>query len=522
MGAGMDNGSWRGTLQTQTAWQQIAVALGFAAIYFGLRLISFSHWDVVAGLELAALLLLPYRFWVALAVGECIPLAWVAITCVTSFGWEWAAFKAFPSICLVMPVVYACRERLGLLRNSKQPLNMMALALCAGLAAATVASYNIWLLVLAPRPAGYPPLHEWMVRYLLGHFLGILTLAPLVIAIRDTTRGKSFQTVVDQVVDSRLIVDSIGILVPTLGLLIWIGSRAKVDSDIRYIAQIAMFLPLVMLALRHGWQGAAIGSAAANIAIILLMPARYDHGTLQSQALMAFVIPTMLIIGSRISAWHQQDQQEKQDMRNALALAQRNYHEGERQLRRAAYMLREMQTLGSSWMRYPNNLSDYQRTRPLMEAASKLIEYCDPLDGQGRSLSRALENGSLAQVLADHQIPFKTNYHGGVSALPGTMHLAIYRMICGGVSHLAAQDFLSDVVINVRCVHYQSQRWVILRMQGTEDHGSLRAESRLIALQQLSMHDGFQAINDSAATFGGAARQRTRDRRLHLTVVMSA
>jgi two-component system, NarL family, sensor histidine kinase FusK len=520
-GEGMEKGPRRVALQSQSAVRQISVTLGFAASYFGLRAISFSHWDVVAGLELAALVLLPYRYWLALAVGEFIPLVSVAITCASSFGWAWATFKAFPSICLIMPVVYGCRERLGLLRSRGPSVNVMVLVACAGLAALVVAGYNIWLLKLAPRPPGYPPLHTWMVRYVLGHFLGILTLTPVAIAVHEAMKGKTLRTLMSQLGDSRLVVDSAGILIPTLGLLIWIGSRAKLDSDVRYMAQVAMFLPLVMLALRHGWQGAAIGGAAASVGIVVLMPARYDHATLQAQALMVFVIPTMLIIGSRISAWHRQDQQEKQDMRNALALAQRNYHEGERQLRRAAYMLREIQTMGSSWMRYPSTMDDYQRTRPWVEATSRFIEYCDPLEGQGRSLPNALQKGSLAQVLADHQVPFRANYHGGVSALPGALHLTLYRMICGGVTHLAAQDHLGEVTINVRCVHYHSQRWIVLRVLGAEDIGGQRSGSRLMALQQLSRHESFQAINDSAATFGGAARQRTRDRWLHLTIVLS-
>ncbi|GGA14355.1 hypothetical protein GCM10011408_40130 [Dyella caseinilytica] len=519
----MDKGPGRNTLRAHQAVRQLVVMLGFAGVYFALRAVSFSHWDLVAGLELAALILLPYRYWAALAVGEFIPLTTVAITCVSSFGVAWASFKAVPSICLVMPIVYVCRERLGLIRRRGDGVSMPALVLCTAAAALAVAAYNILLLWLAPRPPGYPPLHQWMLRYVLGHSLGILTIAPLAIAVWVAVRGKTFKTLVSELRDNRMLVDSIGVLIPVLGLLLWIGSRAKLGSDVRYMAQVAMFLPLVMLALKNGWQGAAVGSTAASIAIVMLMPAKYDHATLHAQVLLLFVTSTMLIIGSKITAWHRQDQQEKQDMRNALALAQRNYHEGERQLRRAAYMLREMQTLGSSWLRFPTQMSDYQRAQPVVDAANRFIEYCDPLEGQGRSLPKALEKGSLAQVLSQHQIPFRTNFHGGVSALPNAMHLAIYRMICSGVTHLAAQDHVGQVLISVRCVHYRDQRWVILRMTGTEDHDPFPlSESRLMALQQLSRHTNFQAINDDAATFGGAARQRASERGLHLTVVMSA
>jgi two-component system, NarL family, sensor histidine kinase FusK len=519
-GERMETGSWRNAFRAHAVLRQIAVVLGYAAGYASLHAISFSHWSIFAGFELAALILLPYRYWFALAVGEMIPSASMAIDCVSSFGLTWALLKAFPSICFVMPFVFGCRERLGLLGRRGEFANPMVLVLCAAFAALVVSGYNTFMLSFAPRPPGFVPLHEWMLRYVLGHFLGILTLTPLILAARDAVRGKTLRQWVSEIQDSRLLVESISILIPTLGLLIWIGSLSAMGSDVRYIAQVAMFLPIVMLALRHGWLGAAIGGSAASVAIVVLMPARYDHDTLQAQTLMAFVLATMLIIGTKITAWHRQEEQEKLDMRSALALAQRTYFEGEQQLHRAAIMLREMQTMGS-WFRHASSLERYQRTQPLMEAASRFIEYCDPLDGQGRSLSGALQKGSLAQVLADHKVPFRANYYGGVSALPARLHLAIYRMICGSVVHLAEEDYLGEVVISVRCRQYRSRRWVVLRVLGKEAHGAPLSHTGTLALQQLSRHNSFQSLRDSAATFGGAARQRTRGRWRHLTIALS-
>lgn len=47
----------------------------------------------------------------------------------------------------------------------------------------------------------------------------------------------------------------------------------------------------------------------------------------------------------------------------APMLAQRNYYEGEQQLRRAAYLLRDMQRMGSGWLRYFSTVDEYQRAR---------------------------------------------------------------------------------------------------------------------------------------------------------------
>jgi len=157
----------------------------------------------------------------------------------------------------------------------------------------------------------------------------------------------------------------------------------------------------------------------------------------------------------------------------------------------------------------------------LMEAASRFIEYCDPLEGQGRSLSSALQKGSLAQVLTQYHVPFRANYYGGVSALPTGLHLAIYRMICGSVVHLAEEDYLGEVVISVRCRQYRSRRWVVVRVLGKEARGASLSPMGTTALQQLSRHNSFQSLRDSAATFGGAARQRTRGQWRHFTIALS-
>jgi hypothetical protein len=59
----------------------VAVALAYAVGYVALRQISFSHWVILSGFRLCALLFVPIRFWPALAVGELIPLGYLGITC---------------------------------------------------------------------------------------------------------------------------------------------------------------------------------------------------------------------------------------------------------------------------------------------------------------------------------------------------------------------------------------------------------------------------------------------------------
>ena len=509
--------------------RHVAVAVGYAAGYTLLHAVSFSHWSVFAGFQLAALLLMPYRYWPALAIGEMAPLGYVAIECRGIFGPAWSAFKLLPAILLLMPIVFVCRERLQLFGKRAGMINMTVMVLCAWLAALIVALDYTLLLSLAPRPPDFPPLSVWLFRFGLGHYIGILSVTPLVLCLREALSGRSVRAFKAQIAESRVLMDSAGILVPSLGLLVWTGWHGSPGSDLRHIAQIAMFLPMVAMALRHGWQGAAIGGSAASVAIVMLMPARYDHDTIQAQAFMAFAITTMLMVGTRVTAWNRREQQERHDTGLALALAQRNYFAGERQLRLAAYALMDVQAAGYRLLRRVEELSPVEfgirdrRARPQTQRAARLIEHFLPLSGPDRTLPQALLKGAVAQTLAQHDVALRVSYYGGVSTLSYELHVAFYRLICDSIAYLCESHYLAEVVVCLRCRESGGRRRIMIRVSGNASSGEpppLATDALLWQLRQLSRSGGFQPIHDGAATFGGTARQRVRGEWLHIVSVM--
>ncbi|ARL21118.1 hypothetical protein BOC47_00530 [Burkholderia pseudomallei] len=509
--------------------RHVVVAVFYAIGYALFHAVSFSHWSVFAGFQLAALLLMPYRYWPALVIGELPSLGYVAFSCVGQFGMAWAAFKIFPAIVLLMPIVFVCRERLQLFGKRTGAINMTAFVFSAWLAALIVALNNTLLLSLAPRPPEFPPLSTWMLWYGLGHYVGILTVTPLALCLREALSTQSFHALKARVVESRLLMDSVGMLLPSLGLLVWVGWHASPGSDLRHIAQVAMFLPMVVLALRHGWQGAAIGGSVSSVAVIMLMPARYDHDTVQAQAFIAFAITTMLMMGTRVTAWNRREQQERHDVHLALALAQRNYFAGERQLRLAAGALLEVQTIGYRWLRRLEQLSPIEfelqdhRSRSQIDRTARLVEHLQPLSGPDRMLPQALMKGPLAQALAHHDIPLRVRYYGGVSALSYDLHVAFYRLICDGIAYLCERDHLAEIIVCLRCRQRNGRPRIMLRVVGKAAPSQSRLPMRkelLCQLRQLSRGEGFQSIQDGAMTFGGVARQRVRGEWLHIMAFM--
>jgi glucose-6-phosphate-specific signal transduction histidine kinase len=92
-------------------WRHLLVAVGYAAAYVLLRSVSVSNWNLPASLRLAALLLVPMRYWPALVLGEAMPVAWQAWLSHGMFGWAWASFAAFPPMALCAPFMAWFRRR---------------------------------------------------------------------------------------------------------------------------------------------------------------------------------------------------------------------------------------------------------------------------------------------------------------------------------------------------------------------------------------------------------------------------
>ena len=509
--------------------RHVAVAVGYGLGYALFREAVHWHWMISIGFRLTALMLVPYRYWAGLATGEMASMVYLAVTCADSFGMTWAIFRVIPLIGPAMPVVYICRERLHLF-STRGAINVTVLIFCALAVTLITVPFELGLLSLARRPAGYPSLREWIFPYFIVNYLGILTVTPLVMSIREAISGSDLRTIKRHVAESRLLIEGAGMLLPALGFLVWIGWTAAPGSDTRHIAQMAMFLPVVALALRHGWYGAAIGGTAASMAILALMPTLYDHNTLQAQALIAFAISTMLLMGKHITVLQQKERSERVELSMTLALAQRNFYEGERQLRRAAYVLLDIQRTCYRLLQGGMNLSPvdsvrYERlARPVVHQIGRLTDHLHPLRGSERSLPVAIRDSAMAKVLAEHHVGLHIEFRGGVSELPADLHLALYRLIANAVGYVCLQHPCSDIAIRIVCRGGRHHRWIRLHVEGgrQQDHPPRRPPwSELVShLERVSRSGDVQAIQDTARTFGGRAHIRVFDRATHVTALL--
>lgn len=525
----MGNGS-RGS--TWWRYATVAVAYGLGASLF--RWVLIPHWLIVAGLNLSALILVPYRYWPSLFVGESLALLETSVACEGQFGLTWAALNLIPSLVFIAPFAHVARERWHVFQDNV--LNMGALLACALLVSAAVTLNSALMLAITPLPHGYI-LHwdEVLGRWMLGNYMGILTITPTVLLFRQAMAQRRWQAWMIELLDSKLTWETGGLVVPVLGLLVWIGLSASPHANTRQIAQIAMFLPVVWMALRHGWQGASLAGTAASFAIIALMPEKHDHNTMQAEVLCAFVISTMLLVGGRITLMNRRADQERADVRAALALAQRNAYVGELHLRLTATALEQIQAgvqAGFSMMmgrlRHLQPAVDdsgYRRHVLGVQAQIEgLSEGLYPSAWRESGLPAALERSAVAQALREGGITYRCDLRGSVSALPQSLRVAIYRSVNEAIVDLCANQDVSDILVQLRTRLRGGRCSAVVTVSGGMHPVRIKhvdwafVRSRLARTTSgLGWRGG--AIQDRAATFEGRARDRvtSRGRRISMS-----
>jgi len=496
--------------------RQLAIAAGYAVSYLLLREISFSHWVLFAGLRLCALMLMPYRYWPALLVGELLPLGYISLSCLDQYGWMWSAVMVVPPVGLAMPIVRFCREQRRLF-PTRSITSMNVFLLCALLASFiwTIADTSALLLATVQSPYDY---RAAAGRYFLGSYTGILTIVPLVLAVREKLMGTAIRQLVATMSENRLVLETVSLLLPALALLVWLASG--VAGDASQAARMAMFLPVAWLSLRHGWHGAAVGGTAASIAVILTMPVMHDHETVQAQAFIAFTCTTMLMLGARIAVLHQRERQERMDSRLALAMAQRNVYLGELQLRQTSYALEQMsgaiqasytQLLGRLRCLLPgtDERTYYRQAAVAQHQIYRLADSLYPVSWRDRGLPAALREGSIPRALDEGGIVYWCDIQGDVEQLSTSVHMALYRLASEAIALTCAKRNVSKVRVRLRGGQAGGRRWAVLCVDSDVDYERLarvRWDDIQSALGGIGM--GLGALKDRAGIFEGKVHAR--------------
>ncbi|MGN2243186.1 MASE1 domain-containing protein [Frateuria sp. GZRR33] len=511
--------------------RHLAVAIAYAVVYGLVRQLSFSHWAPFAGLRFSALLLVPYRYWPALLVGEAASLAYVGIECADRFGWLWASFFMIPPMLFSMPLVRWCRGagRIFGVHNRTNISVFLLATLCASLIWATV---NMGTLVLMhTRPDEVIQYQATAARYFIGNYIGVLTLTPLVLLVREDLHVVGLRQFLRRLPDSRLAMETACLLVPALALLVWLASGAAGPATQE--ARMAMFLPVAWLSLRHGWRGAAVGGSAASVAVVLAMPFHRDNETLHAQVFVAFTVTTMFMLAARIAALREGEERERADARLALAVAQRNVYLGELQLRQTSHALEQVssavqasytQLLGRLRCLLPgtDERSYYRHAAITQHRIYRLADSLYPLTWGERGLPAALREGSIPRALDEAGMVYWCRIReAGLRELSTGIHIALYRLAVEAVALACASRDISHLQVQLRCGAFAGRRWAVLRVDSRVDYehlGRVRWDEVLPVLGGSGL--GLGAIKDRAMIFGGKVRLRPAGNGQRLSLIL--
>lgn len=282
--------------------QHIAIVATYAACYHLTLTLSFPQWMLTAGVRLACLFLLPVRFWPALVLGEALPLLETSIMGAPDFGVPWAILQALPMVVLWIPLMKPLRRRAPVYDANGRV--RMSVILWATLGTSIITALSTTLrLVLALRhtPGKWPGIvaSDYFFAYLLGAYLGALTLTPMILALHERLRALGGQPLTPGVIwRSPLLRDMSWWALPALAALAW-AALATHDDEVRLAAQWALLSPVVVLAWRHGWHGTAVGGMVASVALAITAQGLLDPATIRVQVFLALTLSVSLWLGAR-------------------------------------------------------------------------------------------------------------------------------------------------------------------------------------------------------------------------------
>lgn len=294
----------------QSVWnrwgQYVAVAAAYGAVYELTHYVSSAQFLLTAGVRLAFLLLLPIRFWPALAVGEGLPMVENAVLCASRFGLPWAILAAVPMVVLWMAVMKPLRMKWSVYNPEGRV--RMGMILAAVLLCSLITAAATTLTVVAAMPTATPgkwsetSMSNYFWAFLLGAYLGALTLTPVILAMYERVRTLGGTPVhLRHIVRSQLFQDMVCWVMPALIGLVWLAESTP-NGLLRLVAQLALVWPAIGLAWRHHWHGAAVGGMGASIALAATAHGLLDPATLQIQVVLALVLSSALIVTARAPA----------------------------------------------------------------------------------------------------------------------------------------------------------------------------------------------------------------------------
>ncbi|MFL9583502.1 MASE1 domain-containing protein [Stenotrophomonas sp. AB1(2024)] len=438
-------------LKFQVRIEGLALATAYALTCWATRQVSVDQFYLTAGVRVAALLLCPPRLWPYLILGEYAYLAHSVYPMIDRYGVAWAVLRS----ALLMPVA-ALIVRLHITHVTLTSAGW--LVSLAAFTSLSLTAINITMAqLLWPTPPSIPAI-ERMVRYSLGDFVGIMTVAPLALLWIRRTSGSMWPF--PHPVSTMASVASI----LALGLFAyWIPQE---HSSFQTTLQLSMALPAISLTCLHGWRGAAVGVPLLNLIVhfatpVSGLPGSFDAATFKTQQSLAVVSTSLFALGTIASHYRHRFRVSQQDRSEALVLAKASQLASERELRTRVLRMRQ---IGENIDFSLSQMIDWLNGQGHRQFASAVLKASTVSSQQLREqtsmvyptalehvgLYLALQIGGISQEWEATERVGRPHLSGDPCELSTGLQLAAYRTIADAVSLLLEQE-KGQVQVRARC-----------------------------------------------------------------------
>lgn len=420
-----------------------AIALAVLLAWLALEQLSAQLWFLPAGLRLAMLWLTPTRRWGWLGAAE------IGAQATKSLVLGYSLFSTtFLAVCVAPWLIYA-----GVVYALRGPLPVpafdspvrMIVFLLTGLLAAAAVSPLLWMF-LVTIPMDTAETLASVFAFLYGDLIGQIVLAPLLMSgLYGLLHRRSHL---------GLWRDLGLVLIGALGVFLLLQAYGGLATYVLLLA----FAPLFFLGFRHGWEGAALGTASLGVVIQALVHAGLLTVSVSMvQLVLAVVGAGALVLGAASTALrlshealalrHQElaaKNEELGELADELRLISQRLvrieEQGQRELANELdYELgHAIHALGTRISLAFRDVRDDQGTRFLESLREQVREIQDSLrralrqlrppmlDSHG--LRRALDSGPLREMLDDAGVSFEAGFGGPVDTLGDDARTTVYRI----------------------------------------------------------------------------------------------
>lgn len=473
----------------------LAVAIIYALAYLVAWGHSADQFFLPAGLRIAALLLLPYRLWPAVFVGDATALMMLRVPIAeqmhTASTWP---FVSSILVCPLVSIVPLCVRRLWPTVRGDERWVPLALLCMAAWGVASNTALNA--LLGGPDQSDFA---AYVYRYSVGQYLAVLVVAPPALLFRRLGLARIFS--------SRALSSHVACAVGSLLALFVLFQHVEL-AGAKLAVLAAMLLPPIFLAFLSGWRGAAIGVAAANLAIGFSMGdadmGNKDTLILVAQQALAVVGSALLVVGSTVSREREKSARLHMVEKRALQLAMNNHLSTEQALRDRAESIaraqkqiddayrdsiRRLKAAGQYELAMQLTAQCYQNTQMLFDQAAAIY----PMHIERSGLYAVLRSSSFAKMLEGSQV--RSWLQGDLSGHGVACQLAAYRSICHAIEMMPAEGYRLSV-----------RAWTVRGVRGMSVRVNAQSAVRAVSAKEARMAE--MQLCAKMQAYGGAFKRR--------------